>query len=248
MSISISILIVDKCLQADIFIKILNPQVKEIMSSFEFNKVFAAILVAGLTAMLSGFIADVLVHPKELKEDAVAIEGGVVESAGAVEKKAEPILHLIASADVARGEKLSKACAACHSFDNGGPNKVGPNLWGVVGAQKANHSGFEYSSTLAGMDGSWGYLELNQFLWKPKKYAPGTKMNYNGIKDPEDRAAMIAWLRTLGSSKALPSQSEIDAELALLAPPEPEEGEGNETEGDAPEAEAQAEEAAASVQ
>ena len=84
------------------------------MSSFEFNKLFAAILVAGITAYLSGFIADKLVHPKDLKEDAVAIDGAPVAGGGAkVEKKAEPILHLIATADVARGEKLSKACAAC---------------------------------------------------------------------------------------------------------------------------------------
>ena len=193
------------------------------MSSFEFNKVFAAVLVAGVTAMLSGVIADKLVHPKDLKQDAIAIDGAAVASGGPkVEKKAEPILHLIASADIARGEKLSKACAACHSFDNGGPNKVGPNLWGTLGSAKASKGGFEYSSALAGKGGNWGYLEMNQFLWKPKKYAPGTKMNYNGLKKPEDRAAMIAWLRTLGSSKGMPSAAEIAEELTALAPPQPE--------------------------
>lgn len=193
------------------------------MSSFEFNKVFAAILVAGITAMLTGFIADKLVHPKDLKQDAVSIDGAVVVGGAAkVEKKAEPILHLIASADVARGEKLSKACAACHSFDNGGPNKVGPNLWGTFGSPKAAHGGFAYSSAMAGKGGAWGYLEMNQFLWKPKKYIAGTKMNYNGIKKPEDRAAMIAWLRTLGSSEPLPNAAEIAEELSVLAPPEAE--------------------------
>ena len=194
------------------------------MSSFEFNKLFAAILVAGITAMMTGFIADKLVHPKDLKEDAVAIDGGAVEGGGSkVEKKAEPILHLIASADVARGEKLSKACAACHSFDNGGPNKVGPNLWNSLGGPKAGKSGFSYSSAMAGAGGAWGYLEMNQFLWKPKKYMLGTKMNYNGIKKPEDRAAMIAWLRTLSSSpEPMPNAAEIAEEVSLLAPPEPE--------------------------
>jgi len=193
------------------------------MSSFEFNKVFAAILLAGIVAMFSGFVADKLVHPHHLKEDAVAIDGGEVASGGPqVEKKAEPILHLIATADVARGEKLSKACAACHSFDNGGPNKVGPNLWNSFGAPKGNKAGFSYSSAMADFGGAWGYVEMNQFMWKPKKYMPGTKMNYNGIKKPEDRAAMIAWLRTLSSNPdPLPSQAEIAAELTLLAPPEP---------------------------
>ncbi len=193
-------------------------------SSFEMNKIFAAILVAGITAMLAGFIADKLVHPKELKEDAVAIDGADAGHGGGavVEAMPEPIMGLIATADIARGEKLSKACAACHSFDNGGPNKVGPNLWGVVGAPKGAHGGFEYSSAMAGHGGAWGYLELNKFLWKPKKYISGTKMNYNGIKSPEDRAAMIAWLRTLGSSDPLPNEAEIAAEIAELAPPEPE--------------------------
>lgn len=191
------------------------------MSSFEMNKVFAAVLVAGITAMFAGFIADKIVHPHMLETDAVAIEGGPVAGGGArVEKKAEPILHLIATADVARGEKLSKACAACHSFDNGGPNKVGPNLWNVMGGPMAHLGNYEYSSALANFDGVWGYVEMNQFLWKPKKYIPGTKMNYNGIKKPADRAAMIAWLRTLSPSpEPMPNAREIADELALLAPP-----------------------------
>ena len=191
------------------------------MSSFEFNKLFAAILVAGITAYMSGFIADKLVHPKDLKQDAVAIDGAATQGSGPkVEKKAEPILHLIATADVARGEKLSKACAACHSFDNGGPSKVGPNLWDTFGGPKAGKGGFEYSSSLANAGGAWGYIEMNQFLWKPKKYVPGTKMNYNGIKKPEDRAAMVAWLRTLASSpEPLPNAVEIAEEIAVLAPP-----------------------------
>lgn len=219
------------------------------MSSFEFNKLFAAILVAGITAMLSGFIAHQLVHSKELAKDAVEIDGGAVEGGG-VKKKAgpEPILHLIATADVARGEKLSKACAACHSFDQGGPHKVGPNQWDVVGAPKAGKGGFEYSSAMANAGGSWDYLALNKFLWKPKSYVPGTKMNYNGIKDPEDRAAMIAWLRTLsGSPKALPSDAQIAAEKAELAPEEEEVAEADTAaaEGDAAVAEEASDDGAA---
>lgn len=191
------------------------------MSSFEFNKIFAAVLVAGIVAMLSGFIAGKLVHPHALEQDAVAIDGEAPEAAGGGGKAdmPQPVLHLIASADVAQGEKLSKACAACHSFDNGGPDKVGPNLWGIVGAKKGHSGNFAYSEALIATGGSWSYESLNTFLWKPKKYAPGTKMNFVGLKKPEDRAAMIAWLRTLGSSQALPTQGEIDAEAAALAPP-----------------------------
>ena len=131
-------------------------------------------------------------------------------------------MALIADADIARGQKLSKACAACHSFDQGGPNGVGPNMYNVVGAKKQSKDGYAYSGVLnQNGEEQWTYEALNKFLWKPKKYAPGTKMNYIGIKKPEDRAAMVAWLRTLSpSAKPLPTASAIAAEQAELAPPE----------------------------
>ncbi|MCD8496977.1 MAG: cytochrome c family protein [Alphaproteobacteria bacterium] len=187
----------------------------------EFNKIFAAVLIAGIIAMFSGFIAKNIIHSHEMEEDAVAIAGIEGASGGGPAKAAmpEPVLHLIATADVAQGEKLSKVCAACHSFDNGGPNGVGPNLWGIVGAKKAHLDGFAYSDGLAGMGGNWDYASLNKFLWKPKAYVDGTKMNFIGLKKPEDRAAVIAWLRTkAGSSAALPSDSQIAAEKAELEP------------------------------
>ncbi|MCB1563184.1 MAG: cytochrome c family protein [Alphaproteobacteria bacterium] len=193
------------------------------MNNLEFNKIFAAILVAGIVAMLGGFVAELLVHPHALEKPAVFIESAEAGTAGGAPKVVlpDPILPLIADADIARGEKLSKACAACHSFDNGGANKVGPNLWGVVGRPKGAHSGFAYSDGMHAKGGDWGYEDLNQFLWKPKKFIDGTKMNYVGLKKPEDRAALIAWLRTLSSSpKALPSAAEIAKEAADLAPAE----------------------------
>lgn len=204
------------------------------MDSFEFNKVFAAVLVAGIVAMLGGFVAERLVHPHELAEDAVFIAGAeAATGAGhkAKEPMPEPVLALIATADIAKGEKLSKACAACHGFENGGPNKVGPNLWGVVGRAKATHGGFDYSASMKETGGSWSYADLNKFLWKPKKFIDGTKMNFIGLKKPEDRAAIIAWLRTLSASQeALPSAAEIAQEEAELNPASDEseaEGEGS---------------------
>lgn len=188
----------------------------------EFNKIFAAILVAGIVASLTGFISKKLVHPHELAEDAVKVEAAEDTGAasGAAEKKAEPILALLGAADVARGEKVAKSCAACHSFDKGGANGVGPNLYGIVGAAKQAKDGFAYSGVLnANGENNWTYVALNQFLWKPKAYAAGTKMNFLGVKKPEDRAALIAWLRTKADApKALPGAGEIEAETALLAP------------------------------
>lgn len=193
------------------------------MGGMEFNKIFAAVLVAGIIAMFAGFVAEQVINPHKLKENAFKIEGVETAGGGAVkEKLAEPILALLAEADIARGQKLSKACAACHSFDKGGANGVGPNLYGVVGKAKQSVSGFTYSGVLNTNGGNvWTYEELNKFFWKPKKYAPGTKMNYVGLKKPEDRAAMIAWLRTLApSAKALPSAAQIAAEEAELLPKE----------------------------
>ena len=193
------------------------------MSSFEFNKIFAAVLVAGIVAMLSGFIAKQAVHPEGLIKEAVAIEGaedtGDHGAAPAEDKGPDPILALLASADIEKGAKLSKACAACHSFEKGGPAKQGPSLWGVVNRDKGSTDGFEYSQTCKEMPGNWDYASLNQFLAKPKKYMPGTKMNYVGLKKTEDRAAIIAWLRTLADSPAaLPTEAEIAAEQTASAP------------------------------
>jgi len=189
--------------------------------SFEFNKLFAAVLVAGIAAMLSGFIAENVVHSHTLEKNAVEIKGEAADHGGKPAKvqRPAPVLHLVAAVDVEKGKKLSKACAACHSFEKGGPIKMGPNLWNVVGSNKGGKSGFGYSSGMMEMGGSWTYADLNKFLWKPKKFVSGTKMGFIGLKKPQDRAAVIAWLRTLSDSpKALPGASEIAAESAELLP------------------------------
>lgn len=188
----------------------------------ELNKIFAAVLVAGIVAMLSGFVAELLTEGHELEKDAVTIEGSLAAGGAeaAVPSGPEPILHLIAAADVAQGEKLSKACAACHSFGKGEPKKVGPNLYGIIGAKKGHMEGFPYSEALLTHGGNWDYTEMNKFLRAPKKFIPGTAMSFIGLKKPEDRAAIVAWLRSLSDSPAaLPSEGQIAAEAAELAPP-----------------------------
>lgn len=191
------------------------------MSGMEFNKLFAAILVAGILAMLSGFIAKKVIHVEDPHENAFAIEVAEAAEGGgaaAVEAVAEPILALLASADVAKGQSLSKVCAACHTFNKGEPSRVGPNLYDVVNSKHAHMEGFAYSEAMKALgDKKWGYAELNAFLWNPKKAVSGTKMVFAGMKKPEDRAALIAYLRTLSDSPAaLPS----DADIASEAPKE----------------------------
>ncbi len=196
------------------------------MGGMEFNKIFAAVLVAGIIAMLGGFMAKQLVHPKHLEEAAYKIEETETSAGGAtVAAGPEPIMALLAAADVAKGEKVAKACASCHSFNKGGPAGVGPNLWGVVGGPKDHMPGYAYSGALLKAGGPmWTYEELNKFLWKPKAYAPDTKMGFVGLKKAEERAALLAWLRTQADSpKALPTDAEIAKEQADLAPPATEE-------------------------
>src|SRR5699024_7383853 len=105
--------------------------------SLEFNKVAAAVLTAGVVAMTTGFVANLLVHPTPLEENAYPIEVAVATGAApaaAEEPGLEQVLPLLADADLAAGEAAFRACAACHTADEGGPKRVGPNLWGIVGA------------------------------------------------------------------------------------------------------------------
>jgi cytochrome c len=184
------------------------------------NMALSALVCAGIIAWLSGFVSQSVVAPETLKENAVKIEvadSGAAAGAGAAKAAGpEPILAMIAAADVARGQVVAKACAACHSFEAGGKNGVGPNLHGIVGRKKQSVAGFSYSGSLNGQGGdAWTYEELNKFLWKPKAYAAGTKMTFVGIKKTEDRAAVVAYLRSLGNAAA-PSAAEIAKEQADL--------------------------------
>ena len=193
----------------------------------ELNKIFAAVLVAGIVAMLGGFVSKQFVHAEPLAAQAYPIEATEVSadaSAAAAPSGPEPILALLATANVEQGQKLAKACAACHAFEKGAPNKVGPALWGVVGAEKGKHAGFSYSSAMASKGGKWTYADLNHFLWKPKDFVAGTKMTFAGLKKAEERAAVIAWLRTLADSPApLPGAADIAAEAPpAAATPAPE--------------------------
>ncbi|MFA7277059.1 MAG: cytochrome c family protein [Pseudobdellovibrionaceae bacterium] len=181
------------------------------------NVVLASLVSAGIIAWLTGFTAENLVEPRPLKHDAVKIEVAETAAPAAAAAKAagpEPILAMIATADAERGKTVAKACAACHSLKNDGKNGVGPNLWGVVGRKKDSVAGFAYSGSLVGKGGdTWTYEQIAQFLWKPKAYAAGTKMTYAGIKKPEDRAAVVAYLRTLADAPLpLPTDAEIVAE------------------------------------
>lgn len=186
------------------------------MSGLELNKIAASVLVAGLIAMIAGYVADGLYHPvHDLEKRGYSIEVAE-EDTGAepVAEKPENILPLLASADVAAGEALTKRCTSCHTFEKGGANKVGPNLYNTVGQSVAHASGFTYSDAMAGHGGNWDYNSLSSFLKSPKKHIPGTKMVFAGLSKEEDRANLVAYLRTLSDSPvAMPTDAEIAASM-----------------------------------
>jgi cytochrome c len=187
------------------------------MASLEMNKIAAGILCAGLLAMAAGKIADVMVHPQSLEKNAYAVDTSALQDAAAPAASdgpsLEPVLALLATADAAAGQKIFKKCAACHTADKGGKNKVGPNLYDVVNGGQAGKDGFKYSGAMKDLGGNWDYASLNGFLAKPKDFVPGTKMSFAGLKKVGDRAAVIAYLRGLADSPAaLPSAEDIAKE------------------------------------
>jgi cytochrome c len=174
------------------------------MSSLETNKIVGAVLATGLSLVVIGTIGNALVEPDK-HAASVSVAVATTEPAPKATPAAptiEPVAALLASADVAKGAKLFKKCATCHTTGSGGKNKIGPNLWNIVNSERGAKSGFKYSKALVAKTGNWTYASLNAFLAKPKEYIKGSKMAFAGIKKARDRAAVIAFLRGLSDSPA----------------------------------------------
>ena len=171
------------------------------MSSFEWNKIIASVLTALIVAMVAGILSNMLVRPTPLEKPVFVVAGSESTSAPAAQPaaaKLEPITPLLAKADPKRGQQLTAICQACHTFDKGGPNRIGPNLWGITIEGMAEVPNYQFSAAMEAHKGQkWTVEELNEWLDNPQHFMPGTKMTFAGFPKAENRADVIAYLQTL---------------------------------------------------
>ncbi len=201
------------------------------MNSHDLNKAAMGFLIFLLVAIGFGNLTEVIFHQEALEANAYPIDTASVASATVADVAMEEgpsIAELLQTASVEKGESVFKKCAACHTPDNGGANKIGPNLWNIVGREVASKGDFSYSDAMAEHGGNWDYELLNRYLTKPKDEIPGNKMVFVGLKKDSDRASVIMYLRSLSDTPMeLPTVASAEeavdeaAEEVMEAAPEP---------------------------
>lgn len=192
------------------------------MNSFELNKILGAILGTCLFTLALNIVAGAIFAPEKPAKPGYAI---VVKREGGGEKAAPkeqepPLETLLASATVERGKEIARQCQACHTFEKGGPNRVGPNLWSIVGSPRGEgRGGFNFSAAMKAKGGAWTFSELYQFLANPRGYIPGTNMTYAGLSRGPQRADIIAYLNSLSDNPLpLPKAAAAPAPTSTTPP------------------------------
>jgi cytochrome c len=201
------------------------------MDSFEWNKILGAVLGTVMFVLVVRIATEAIFEPEKPAKPGYVVEG--VQEASSTSGPAAPVEEalpdfgtVLPAADVAAGKAVSTRCEQCHDLTKGGPNKIGPNLWGVVGRPRATHPGFSYSSAMMADHGAWDFEKLFRFLKLPAAMVPGTKMSFAGLRSPTDRINLLAYLRTQSDSPlAIPAPA--PAKAASPAPAG--QAEGNKT-------------------
>lgn len=186
------------------------------MGDLFWNKIAGVVIGTILAVMVIGVLAEGLFPEHEAGDEFAYPMDLSALGTGSGAAEAEPEIDLgtlLANASADAGERIARRCVSCHTFEQGGANGTGPNLWGVVGADIAAHAGFSYSGALTALEGNWTYEALDAFIENPRGYAPGTNMSFAGLRNEEDRANLLAYLQTLsGSPVAFPEPAPVETE------------------------------------
>lgn len=178
------------------------------------NTIAGWVLAGGIVALGLSIVTGMYFHQEAPEKEGFAI---VAEAEGEAGVAVVPIATLLATADIAKGEAVFKKCTACHSIAQGGANGIGPNLWAALGKSHGHVAGFAYSDALKSVPGNWDWEGMDKWLANPKKYAPGTKMTFAGLGNPEERANLILYLNAQGSNLPLPTPPAAEAPAADAA-------------------------------
>ncbi|MGN7679064.1 MAG: c-type cytochrome [Anaplasma sp.] len=170
------------------------------MGGFGFNRIATAVLFASFLVLLVSNVVDLLYHPDENPAKGYTVDVESAQDASHTQQDTAPqqdidLASLMSTADAERGKAVSKKCTACHTFNEGGPDRVGPNLWGIIGSKKCASKDFKYSKALLEKGGHWKEEELFQFLTNPRGYAKGTRMAFAGLSKPQDIADLLAYMK-----------------------------------------------------
>lgn len=174
------------------------------MDSFELNKIMGAVLGTCLLLLVTSIAAGSIFSPKAPEKPGyeIAVKESSAAGPAAAAAPAVPIETLLQTASVEKGQAAAKKCAACHTFEKGGPNKVGPNLYDIVNEPRGEGRGFNFSAGMKAKPGKWTFADLNSFIDNPKGFIPGTAMSFAGIKKDSERADLIDYLRSLSDNPA----------------------------------------------